>query len=211
MTWETFCQLFLEHHFPSVIRDRKNLEFIKLIQGSMTVFEYEVKFTALSRFASDMVKDEEQSCRQFEGGLNFSIRPYVVAQGHTEYRKCVDSALHMEGEKGDATQITERNKQLRIGVASTSTQTGARRTRDDAVSSEGTQQSGAPQSSVTVLAPQIFGQRRDLICYRCGRAGHTQVTCQYASSTGSRDTLVGELTCYHCGQQGHVRRMCLQL
>ena len=28
MTWEVFCQIFLEWHFPSVIRDKKNLEFI---------------------------------------------------------------------------------------------------------------------------------------------------------------------------------------
>ena len=121
MTWEVFCQLFLERHFPSVIRDRKNLEFIKLIQDNMTVSEYEVKFIALSRFASDMVKDEERRCRRFEGGLNLSIKPYVVVQGHTVYRKYVDAALRMEGEKGDAIQITERNRQLKVGAASTST------------------------------------------------------------------------------------------
>ena len=98
MTWETFCQLFLERHFPSVIRDRKNLEFIILIQGGMSVSEYEVRFTALSRFAPEMVREEERRCRRFEGGLNLSIRSYVVARGHTVYERCVDSALRMGGE-----------------------------------------------------------------------------------------------------------------
>ena len=78
MTWEVFCQLFLERHFSVVIKDHKRLEFIKLIQGNMLVSEYEVKFTALSRFAFEMVKDEELRCRRFETGLNLSIRSYVV-------------------------------------------------------------------------------------------------------------------------------------
>ena len=49
-----------------------------MIQGSMIVSEYEVKFIALSRFVPEMVRDEEKRCRRFEGGLNLSIRPYVV-------------------------------------------------------------------------------------------------------------------------------------
>ena len=67
MTWEGFCQLFLERHFLAVISDRKRPEFIKLIQGNMTVSEYEVKFTALSRCAyscSSHLKAVSKVCRQ---------------------------------------------------------------------------------------------------------------------------------------------------
>ena len=105
----------------------------------MIVSEYKVKFTALSRFAPDMVKDEKRRCRRFEGGLYLSIRLYVVVQAHTVYRKYVDAALHMKGEKGDALQIMERNRQMKAGAASTSTQTSARRTRDDLATSGGVQ------------------------------------------------------------------------
>ena len=89
MTWEVFCQMFLKRNFPSVIRDRKILEFIKPIQGNMIVSEYGVKFTALSRFVPEMVRDEKKRCKRFEGGLNLSIRLYVVVQAHSVYKKCV--------------------------------------------------------------------------------------------------------------------------
>ena len=48
----------------------------------MTVSEYEVKFTALSMFAPEMVREKEKRCRRFEGGLNLSIKLYVVVQAH---------------------------------------------------------------------------------------------------------------------------------
>ena len=96
ITWATFKGLFLEQSFPSVIQDTKRKEFIDLIQGNSTVSEYEVKFTALSHFGMDTISTPYFKCRKFEESLQMSIRPYVVAQCHTDYGKLRASALALE-------------------------------------------------------------------------------------------------------------------
>ena len=48
-------------------------EFIDLKQLSMTVTEYEAKFTTSSRFAPGMVATEGKKCDCFELGLTPSI------------------------------------------------------------------------------------------------------------------------------------------
>ena len=78
MTWATFEKFFLEKFFPRVIQDAKRKEFVDLIQGNSTVTEYEVRFTALSRFGGDTISTPYLKCRKYEEGLQMSIRPYVV-------------------------------------------------------------------------------------------------------------------------------------
>ena len=57
-----------------IYRDEKQRELLNLKQGNMTVAEYEVKFTQLSRYASLMVASERDKCRRFEEGLKYEIR-----------------------------------------------------------------------------------------------------------------------------------------
>ena len=80
MDWATFVQVFYDRYFPEAKRDAKKKEFIELVQKGLTVSEYEEKFTALSRFAPDMVADEASKAKRFEWGLNPSIRSSLVPQ-----------------------------------------------------------------------------------------------------------------------------------
>ena len=59
----------------------------------------------MSKFAKEMVSTENLKCRKFESGLIDAIRPSVVVQAHTSYRKVVDAALLMEREIGGMSQI----------------------------------------------------------------------------------------------------------
>ena len=63
---------------PKIYRDEKQREFLNLKQGNMTVAEYEVKFTQLSRYASSMVATERDKCRRFEEGLKYEIRSKIT-------------------------------------------------------------------------------------------------------------------------------------
>ena len=85
MTWKQFAKLFMERFFPQVYREQKKSEFIHLLQRMMTVTEYESRFTALSRFAEEMVADEAMNCRKFESGLIPDIAELVVVHGYTDY------------------------------------------------------------------------------------------------------------------------------
>jgi hypothetical protein len=50
VTWERFKDEFLTKYFPTDVRSRKEIKFLKLKQGSMSVVEYAEKFEELSRF-----------------------------------------------------------------------------------------------------------------------------------------------------------------
>ena len=54
---------------------------------------------------------------------------------------------------------------------------GVKRTRDDVVTSEGTQQFGVPQSSMTVSTPG-HSFRGPIVCYGCGKKGHMKRHCK---------------------------------
>ncbi|XP_024023770.1 uncharacterized protein LOC112092271 [Morus notabilis] len=72
LTWEQFETLFNEQYFPQSYREEKALEFMSLLQGYMSVREYEAKFNDLSRFAPSLVESEHMRCLKFEKGLKNS-------------------------------------------------------------------------------------------------------------------------------------------
>ena len=84
----------------------------------------------------------------FESGLIDAIRPSVVVQAHTSYRKVVDAALLMEREIGGLSQT--RQTRPAASHVSAPQQQGTKRTRDDVGSYGGVQQFGIPQSAGTV-------------------------------------------------------------
>ncbi|KAK9951181.1 hypothetical protein M0R45_006639 [Rubus argutus] len=97
MEWAEFKEKFLERFFPQVEKDKKEQEFIQVVQGRMTVIEYETKFTKLSCFAPHMVDTPNKKARRFIDGLNSNIRRLVTGRGIT-YEEAVDRALTQEEE-----------------------------------------------------------------------------------------------------------------
>ncbi|XP_057461062.1 uncharacterized mitochondrial protein AtMg00810-like [Actinidia eriantha] len=47
--WEPFKKAFLDQYFTNMANEALRMEFINLVQGSMTMAQYEAKFTSLSR------------------------------------------------------------------------------------------------------------------------------------------------------------------
>ncbi|GFS43254.1 hypothetical protein Acr_00g0084370 [Actinidia rufa] len=50
--WEPFKKAFLDQYFTDTAKEALRMEFINLVQGSMTVAQYEAKFTSLSSAAA---------------------------------------------------------------------------------------------------------------------------------------------------------------
>ena len=135
--------------------------------------EYETQFTALSRFAVELVSDTKLKCRKFESGLIPAIAEMVVVHTYTDYMKLVDGALRAEKQLAKTKKIIGTRTGSIGGAPQTqsqsqSSQQSSRKTRDGPGSSGGTQSSRAPWSSVTVPS-QGSGTRRDVTCYTCGR------------------------------------------
>ncbi|XP_059663911.1 uncharacterized protein LOC132309639 [Cornus florida] len=55
----------------------------------MSVTDYEVKFTALSRFAPKFVQNEEDKCTKFQDGLEVAIKSRVSVFEETNYNRLV--------------------------------------------------------------------------------------------------------------------------
>lgn len=49
LNWDAFKQIFLDNYFPSSARSKKEAQFLKLYQGSMTIAEYVDKFDSLAK------------------------------------------------------------------------------------------------------------------------------------------------------------------
>lgn len=65
-----FEEAFLGCFFPREFREAEVKEFLNLKQRSMTVQEYGLKFTSLSRYALDMVADMRGRMGLYADGLN---------------------------------------------------------------------------------------------------------------------------------------------
>ena len=65
MTWEEFERIFLGKYFGEVAKHAKRMEFEHLIQGTMSVLEYESRFSELSRFALGMINKKGEKARRF--------------------------------------------------------------------------------------------------------------------------------------------------
>lgn len=111
MTWATFKKIFLKKYFPEMVKDTLRKEFLGLVQGNSTVMEYEARFTALSRFALEIISTENLKARRFERGLNPDIRKGVVGHRYKKYSKVFECALALEGDAQCAKQIKEPKSQ----------------------------------------------------------------------------------------------------
>ncbi|GFY81015.1 hypothetical protein Acr_01g0008240 [Actinidia rufa] len=61
--WESFKKAFLDKYFTDTVKEALRIEFINLVQGSMTVAQYEAMFTSLSRFAKAFVSTVEEKAK----------------------------------------------------------------------------------------------------------------------------------------------------
>ncbi|XP_028065874.1 uncharacterized protein LOC114268839 [Camellia sinensis] len=87
LTWDRFKGMFYEKYFPQCMRDRKVSEFEQLKQGTMSVAEYEAKFTELARYAPHMVDTDYKKARKFEGGLHVEVLDRSITTPEPESKK----------------------------------------------------------------------------------------------------------------------------
>ncbi|XP_012567361.1 uncharacterized protein [Cicer arietinum] len=105
ITWAIFKNMFLIKYFPEDIRNRKEMEFVKLEQGNMTVAEYAAKFEELSRYYPLYVGEagEKSKCIKFEMGLRPEIKKQVGMQEIRDFPTLVNkSRIYDEDSRQEA-------------------------------------------------------------------------------------------------------------
>ncbi|XP_024029331.1 uncharacterized protein LOC112093946 [Morus notabilis] len=93
---EGLVNTWWKQYFPQSYREEKALEFMSLLQGDMSIREYEAKFNDLSRFAPSLVESENMRCLKFEKGLKNSVRRSLVALRLRNFRDLVAAATRVE-------------------------------------------------------------------------------------------------------------------
>ena len=96
------------------------MEFINLVQGSMTVAQYMATFTSLSRFARYFVSTEEEKAKQFMRGLRPSIRNKIAWNLIKVYSTMISSAAAAIKETFNKTRKITNPKSQREGTSAQS-------------------------------------------------------------------------------------------
>ena len=76
--WDFFVQEFQVKYVTDMYKEAKWKQFLNLKQRSLSVAEYEKEFSHLSKYAPESVLIEAFRCKQFEDGLNESMKRYLA-------------------------------------------------------------------------------------------------------------------------------------
>ena len=82
------------------IQDQKEREFYDLVQSTVTVAEYEWKFSSLGRYAPHIFDDLHWKLKRFVGGLRSNIQHFIVACDLETFTRAVRIAHLIEEERG---------------------------------------------------------------------------------------------------------------
>ncbi|XP_052736046.1 uncharacterized protein LOC128197709 [Vigna angularis] len=188
ISWEVFKTKFYEEYFPDSVRFAKEVEFLQLVQGGMSVSEYTNKFKHLIRF-NTMAMSGEWQCRKFENGLRSDLKVLISSLCIRSFPAMVERAKVLEKNVAEA----EQQKKQQVSRGSVLTRNTANVRRPPYV--RPTQSSGGSQALVTVGQS---GQPRSLTCYQCG-GPHYRWACPQ---------LTGGKHCNKCGRNEHSDHEC---
>ena len=82
--WKEFFDVFRDKYFLEYIQDQKEQEFYDLVQGTMTVAEYEWKCSSLGKYVAHIFDDPCWKLKRFVGGLRSNIRCFMVMMAENE-------------------------------------------------------------------------------------------------------------------------------
>jgi len=109
ITWDLFKKKFYVEYFPNSVRYAKEVEFLQLMQGGMSVSEYAKKFKHLGRFHT-LRMVEDWKCRKFENGLRGDLKLMVAPLSITVFPALVEKARVMEMLKAEV-EAQQRSQQ----------------------------------------------------------------------------------------------------
>ena len=96
VTWDQFRQAFTDRFYPHSYQDAKIEEFFRLEQRSLTVTEYEQRFSELVKLDPMIQENEEHKCKRFMAGLNDRIKVHLAWASQNNFGELVEAALKVE-------------------------------------------------------------------------------------------------------------------
>ncbi|XP_058774748.1 uncharacterized protein LOC131649018 [Vicia villosa] len=203
ITWAVFRMEFLRKYYPEDVQGKKEIEFLSLKQGSMSVTEYAAKFVELAKFYPhfDGAGAEFSKCIKFENGLRSEIKKAIGYQQICVFSKLVDSCRIYEEDNDAHYKIVKEKRGKQQQNRGKPYDAPAGRGRQRATPSQRTSGGGAPIGIVCFKCGQA-GHKSNVCndvkrCFRCGKTGHAISDCKHK-----------EMICFNYGEEGHIGSQC---
>ena len=119
--WEFFVQEFRAKYVSYMYKEIKWKQFLNLKKRNLSVAEYEKEFSHLSKYAPESVLTEPFRCRQFEDGLNESMKRYlapVTVLQQVNFYQLVQAAMKVEKSKASGRERFQKRKLSRGAFSS---------------------------------------------------------------------------------------------
>jgi len=206
VNWAVFRREFLERYFPEDVRGKKEIEFLELKQGNMSVTEYAAKFVELAKFYPHYTPEtaEFSKCIKFENGLRAEIKRAIGYQKIKKISELVSSCrIYEEDTKAHYKAVNERKgkgQQSRPKPCSAPADKGKQRVNDE--------RRPRKQDATTEIVCYTCGAKGHKSnactgdvkrCFCCGKKGHTVTECMY-----------NDVVCFNCNEEGHIGSQCKQ-
>ncbi|XP_058726068.1 uncharacterized protein LOC131597384 [Vicia villosa] len=204
ITWVVFRREFLRKYYPEDVRGKKEIEFLELKQGNMSVTEYAAKFTELAKFYPyyEGADAEFSKCVKFESGLRSEIKKAVGYQKIRIFPELVDRCRIFEEDNNAHYKVVTDRRGKQQQNRGKPYDAPAGRGRQRAAPGQRTSGGGAPAGIVCFKCGQAGhksnGCTNDVKrCFRCGKTGHAISDCRHK-----------EMICFNCGEEGHIGSQC---
>jgi len=139
VNWAVFRREFLDRYFPEDVRGKKEIEFLELKQGNMSVTEYAAKLVELAKFYPHYTAETAEFSKRikFENGMRAEIKRAIGYQKIRNFYELVSSCrIYEEDTKAHYKVVNERKdkgQQSRPKPYSAHADKGKQRVNDESV------------------------------------------------------------------------------